>query len=121
MEGSVLSSLTNPTAVAISKAAKVTLDPGIGYAPRVVLITSRIGRRASSAVIQSLNNMEEEEGSTTVEGWEAIAVSEATMLSLDSTIWRDRACRKVRGRPAVAETRGLEVSNVSEVGTALHR
>ena len=60
MEGSVLSSLTNPTAVAFSKAATVTLDPGIGYAPRVVLTTLRIGRRASSAEIQSLNIMEEE-------------------------------------------------------------
>ena len=64
----------------------MTLDPGIGHAPRVVLITSRIGRRASSAEIQSLNIMEEEEGSTAVEGWEAIVVSKATMRSLDSTI-----------------------------------
>ena len=86
MEGSVLSSLTNPTAVAISKAAKVTLDPGIGYAPRVVLTTSPIGRRASSAVIQSLNIMEEEEVSMVEEGWEAIAVSKATMCSLGSTM-----------------------------------
>ena len=86
MEGSVLSSLTNPTAVAISKAATAMLDPGIGHAPRVVLTTSRIGRRASSAEIQSLNNMEEEEGSTTVEGWEAIVVSKATMRSLGSTM-----------------------------------
>jgi len=88
MEGSVLSSLTNPTAVAISKAATVTLDPGIGYAPRVVLITSRTGRRASSAEIQSLNIMEEEEGSTTVEGLEAIVImmSKATMRGLGSTM-----------------------------------
>ena len=83
---SVLSSLTNPTAVAISKAAMAMSDPGIGHAPRVVLITSRTGRRASSAEIQSLNIMEEEEGSTTVEGWEAIAVSKATMCSLGSTM-----------------------------------
>ena len=86
MEGSSLSSLTNPTAVAISKAAMAMLGSGIGHAPRVVLITSRIGRHASSAVIQSLNNMEEEEGSTTVEGWEAIVMSKATMCSLDSTM-----------------------------------
>ena len=92
MEGSVLSSLTNPTAVAISKAATAMLDPGIGHAPRAVLITSLIGRRASSAEIQSLNIMEEGstvmlgEGSTTVEGWEAIVMSKATMCSLDSTM-----------------------------------
>ena len=90
---SVLSSLTNPTAVAISKAATAMLGSGIGHAPPVVLTTSRIGRRASSAEIQSLNIMEEEgstvmlgEGSSTVEGWEAIAVSKATMCSLGSTM-----------------------------------
>ncbi len=91
---SVLSSLTNPTAVAISKAAMAMLDPGIGHAPRVVLTTSRIGRRASSAEIQSLNIMEEEEGSTvmlgegstTVEGWEATIMSKVTMRGLGSTM-----------------------------------
>ena len=85
---SVLSSLTNPTAVAISKAAMAMLDPGIGYAPRVVLTTLRIGRCASSAEIQSLNIMKEEEGSTTVEGWEAIVMmtSKATMFDLGSTM-----------------------------------
>ena len=99
------------------------LDPGIGYAPRVVLTTSPIGRRASSAEIQSLNIMEEAEGSTMGEGWEAIVMmtSTATMLGLGSTIWRDRACRKVQGGTAVAETRGPEVSNVSKAATALHR
>ena len=97
MEGSilsVLSSLTNPTAVAISKAATVMLDPGIGYAPRGVLITSRTGRRASSAEIQSLNNMKEEEGSTVMlregsmveEGWESIIMSKVTMRGLGSTM-----------------------------------
>ena len=86
MEGSVLSSLTNPTAVAISKAAMAMLDPGIGHAPRAVLTTSPIGRRASSAVIQSLNNMKEEEGSMTVEGWEAIVMSKVTMRGLGSTM-----------------------------------
>ena len=86
MEGSIPSSLTHPTAVAISKADKAMLDPGIGHAPRVVSTTLRIGRRASSAVIQSLNNMEEEEGSTAVEGWEAIVVSKATMRGLGSTM-----------------------------------
>ena len=86
MEGSTLSSLTNPTAVAISKAATAMLDPGIGHAPPVVSTTLRIGRRALSAVIQSLNNTEE--GSTTVEGWEAMVMmtSKATMLGLGSTI-----------------------------------
>ena len=86
MEGSVLSSLTNPTAVAISKAATAMLDPGIGYAPRVVLTTSPIGRRASSAEIQSLNNMKE--GSNMVEGWEAIVmmISKVTMRGLGSTV-----------------------------------
>ena len=121
MEGSilsVLSSLTNPTAVAISKAATAMLDPGIGHAPRVVLKTSCIGRRASCAEIQSLNNMKE--GSTAVEGWEAIVMmmSKATMRGLGSTMQRGRMCRKVRGGTAATETR---VSNVSEVGTALHR
>ena len=93
---SVLSCLTNPTAVAISKAATAMLDPGIGYAPRVVSTTLPIGRHASSAEIQSLNNMKEEEGSTVMlgegsmveEGSEAIVMtmSKATMLSLDSTM-----------------------------------
>ena len=93
---SVLSSLTNPTAVAISKAAMAMLDPGIGHAPRAVLTTSPIGRRASSAVIQSLNNMKEEEGSTVMlregsmveEGWEAIVMmtSKVTMRGLGSTM-----------------------------------
>ena len=86
MEGSVLSSLTNPTAVAISKAAMAVLDPGIGYAPRVVLTTSPIGRRASSAVIQSLNIVEEEEVSMVEEGWEAIIMSKVTMHGLGSTM-----------------------------------
>ena len=97
MEGSilsVLSSLTNPTAVAISKAATAMLGSGIGHAPPVVLTTSRIGRRALSAAFQSLNNMKEEEGSTVMlgegsmveEGWEAIIMSKATMLGLGSTI-----------------------------------
>ena len=62
------------------------------------------------------------EGTTTVEeGSEAIVMSKATMRSLGSIIRRDRACRKVRGRTTATETRGLEISNVSEVGTALHR
>ena len=62
------------------------------------------------------------EGTTTVEeGWEAIVMSKATMCSLDSTIRRDRACRKARGGTTATETRGPEISNVSEVGTALHR
>ena len=62
------------------------------------------------------------EGTTTVEeGSEAIVMSKATMCSLGSIIRRDRACRKARGGIAAAETRGLEISNVSEVGTALHR
>ena len=94
MKGSTLSSLTNPTAVAISKAATAMLDPGIGYAPRVVLTTSPIGRRASSAEIQSLNNMKEEEGSTVMlgegsmveEGWEAIIMRKVTMRGLGSTM-----------------------------------
>ena len=91
MEGSIpssLSSLTNPTTVAISKAATAMLDPGIGHAPRVVLTTSRTGRRASSAEIQSLNNMKEEEGSMVEEGWEAIVMmtSKATMFDLGSTM-----------------------------------
>ena len=126
MEGSVLSSLTNPTAVAISKAAMVMLDPGIGHAPRVVLTTSRIGRRASSAEIQSLNIMKEEEGSTvmlgegstTVEGWEAIVMMmrKATMCSLDSTIWRNRARRKLRGDTTATETGCTGLSSVSEAG-----
>ena len=94
MKGSILSSLTNPTTVAISKAATAMLDPGIGHAPRVVLKTSRIGRRASCAKIQSLNNMKEEEGSTVMlregsmveEGWESIIMSKVTMRGLGSTM-----------------------------------
>ena len=65
------------------------------------------------------------EGTTTVEegGSEAIVMmmSQATMRSLGSMIRHNRACRKVRGGTMAAETRGPEVSNVSEVGTALHR
>ena len=58
------------------------------------------------------------EGSMVEEGRESIIMSKVTMRGLDSTIWRDRACGKVRGGTPAAETR---VSNVSEVGTALHR
>ena len=64
------------------------------------------------------------EGTTTLEeGSEAIVMmmSKATMRSLGSIIRRDRAYRKVRGGATAAETRGPEVSRVSEVGTALHR
>ena len=65
------------------------------------------------------------EGTTMVEegGSEAIVMmmSKATMRSLDSMIRRDRAYRKGRGGTAAAETRGPEVSNVSEVGMALLR